>query len=159
MSAEEGTRSIGLDDLAKLPPEQLLQLKQQLDGEVSVLNESLASLKAFASRVESASAALKQLSSQSEGKQLLVPLTGSLYIPGALSKVDTVLVDIGTGYFVEKDLQAGVAYFGRKLEYLKTNHQKVLELAAEKGQVADLVASALQSRAQAAPAGGAGGAV
>lgn len=137
----------------KLPAEQLLQLKQQLDGEVSVLNDSLANLRTFAGRVESATAALKQLSLQTEGKQMLVPLTGSLYVPGMLSKVNVVLIDIGTGYFVEKDLTAGVAYFDRKLEYLRTNRQKVLELASEKEQAADLVASALQSKAQAAPAG------
>jgi prefoldin subunit 5 len=32
---------------------------------------------------------------------MLVPLTQSLYAPGRLGKTDSVLVDIGTGYFVE----------------------------------------------------------
>ena len=32
---------------------------------------------------------------------MLVPLTQSLYVPGELASTDTVLVDIGTGYFVE----------------------------------------------------------
>jgi len=36
------------------------------------------------------------------GKDVLVPLTPSLYVPGKLKNVGSVLVDVGTGYFVEK---------------------------------------------------------
>ncbi len=32
---------------------------------------------------------------------MLVPLTQSLYVPGELADTNHVLVDIGTGYFVE----------------------------------------------------------
>lgn len=32
---------------------------------------------------------------------MLVPLTASLYVPGTLDEADKVLVDIGTGYFIE----------------------------------------------------------
>lgn len=35
------------------------------------------------------------------GKKMLVPLTASLYVPGTLDEADKVLVDIGTGYFIE----------------------------------------------------------
>lgn len=33
---------------------------------------------------------------------VLVPLTNSLYVRGELADADTVLVDIGTGFLVEK---------------------------------------------------------
>lgn len=36
------------------------------------------------------------------GKTILVPLTNSLYVPGKLSDPDHVIVDIGTGYYVQK---------------------------------------------------------
>jgi hypothetical protein len=36
------------------------------------------------------------------GKAILVPLTASLYVPGALADTDKVIVDIGTGFFVER---------------------------------------------------------
>ncbi len=36
------------------------------------------------------------------GKQVLVPLTSSLYVPGKLSDVENVVVDVGTGYYVKK---------------------------------------------------------
>lgn len=35
------------------------------------------------------------------GKKMLVPLTASLYVPGTLDDADKVLVDVGTGYFIE----------------------------------------------------------
>lgn len=35
-------------------------------------------------------------------KQVLVPLTSSLYVPGTLGDVSHVVVDIGTGYYVKK---------------------------------------------------------
>ena len=34
-------------------------------------------------------------------KKMLVPLTQSLYVPGLLSDVQKVIVDVGTGYFVD----------------------------------------------------------
>lgn len=36
------------------------------------------------------------------GKPLLVPLTTSLYVPGTLAGTENVIVDVGTGYYVEK---------------------------------------------------------
>ncbi len=39
---------------------------------------------------------------EAAGKQILVPLTTSLYVPGTLASTDTVIVDVGTGFYVEK---------------------------------------------------------
>ena len=35
------------------------------------------------------------------GQPMLVPLTGSLYVNGTVTQPDKVLLDIGTGYFIE----------------------------------------------------------
>jgi prefoldin alpha subunit len=45
------------------------------------------------------------------GKKMLVPLTASLYVPGTLDDADKVLVDIGTGYFVEVSWLQLAAFF------------------------------------------------
>jgi len=42
---------------------------------------------------------------------MLVPLTASLYVPGTLDDADKVLVDIGTGYFVEVSWLQLAAFF------------------------------------------------
>src|SRR5689334_3287742 len=36
------------------------------------------------------------------GKAILVPLTTSLYVPGTLADTNNVIVDVGTGFYVEK---------------------------------------------------------
>ena len=36
------------------------------------------------------------------GKPILVPLTTSLYVPGRLADSENVIVDVGTGFYVEK---------------------------------------------------------
>lgn len=37
-----------------------------------------------------------------DNKDILVPLTNSLYVKGKLSNPDRVIVDVGTGFYVEK---------------------------------------------------------
>lgn len=48
------------------------------------------------------------------GKKMLVPLTASLYVPGMLDDEEKVLVDIGTGYFVEV---VDLDYYSLKLSF------------------------------------------
>ena len=38
----------------------------------------------------------------SPARPILIPLTSSLYVPGKLTDVDNVIIDVGTGYFVSK---------------------------------------------------------
>lgn len=35
-------------------------------------------------------------------RTILVPLTSSLYVPGTLADSENVIVDVGTGFYVEK---------------------------------------------------------
>ena len=51
----------------------------------------------------------------------MVPLTPSLYVPGKLASTETVLVDIGTGFYVEKTPDAAQHFYGAKVEELGRN--------------------------------------
>jgi prefoldin alpha subunit len=42
---------------------------------------------------------------------VLVPLTTALYVHGTVNKCKSVMVDIGTGYYAEKDTDAGSTPF------------------------------------------------
>jgi len=44
----------------------------------------------------------QRLTRQFAGKPILVPLTTSLYVPGTLADIENVIVDVGTGFYVEK---------------------------------------------------------
>ncbi|POS84751.1 hypothetical protein EPUL_001161 [Erysiphe pulchra] len=73
-------------------------------------------------------------------KPILVALTSSLYVPGVLADPDHVIVDIGTGFYVEKSTsdakkfyEARVGDLGSNLKALesilqgKANNSRVVE--------------------------------
>lgn len=46
--------------------------------------------------------ALEQINPSWKDKEILVPLTGSMYVPGIVKQVDSFIIDVGTGYYAEK---------------------------------------------------------
>ena len=49
------------------------------------------------------------------GRTMLVPLTQSLYVPGRVKEPSRVIVDVGTGYYVEKSLPKAKEFMERKV--------------------------------------------
>lgn len=47
-----------------------------------------------------------------------VPLTQSLYVPGSIVEADKMMVDVGTGYYVQKDQQKTAEFLGRKVFFV-----------------------------------------
>lgn len=43
-----------------------------------------------------------KITPKSKGKSILVPLTGSMYVPGTIADTEHVVIDIGTGYYAQK---------------------------------------------------------
>ena len=66
---------------------------------------------------------------------MLVPLTGSMYVPGLLTQPEKVVVDIGTGYYVEKDSTAAQEYFTRKVKFVTENMERVQAIGNEKAKI------------------------
>ncbi|WVZ59398.1 hypothetical protein U9M48_009544 [Paspalum notatum var. saurae] len=162
--------SPGRIELDKLSVEQLKGIKEQTDLEVNLLQDSLTKIRTAVSRLESASAALHDLSLRPHGKclllrhrpphslpsaarkKMLVPLTASLYVPGSLDDAEKVLVDVGTGYFIEKTMAEGKEYCERKINLLKSNFDELLEVATKKKTIADEMGLLLQAKlTQASP--------
>ena len=86
-----------LIDLTKLNLMQLTQFKNQLDQDLQFYQESLQNLKHAQQKFAESGEAVKQVpSSDSAEKEILVPLTGSMYVPGKLADPEKVLVDVGT---------------------------------------------------------------
>jgi len=88
-------------DIKTLSAAQLNVLGEQLESELNTLSDSFQSLQAAVARFFQSGTALEALAAEGEGTPMLVPLTESLYAPGKLGATDKVLLDIGTGYFVE----------------------------------------------------------
>lgn len=64
---EMSRQRIPAEDLPKLPVQQLSQIKEQLDSELQVLNDSLENIRTAATKYEAAGETLRGLSSQSSG--------------------------------------------------------------------------------------------
>ncbi|XP_020598437.1 probable prefoldin subunit 5 [Phalaenopsis equestris] len=149
MAASRGMGSanaIRVSDIENMSVDQLRVLKEQSDLEVNLLQDSLNKIRSAATRLEIASTALHDLSLRPQGKKMLVPLTASLYVPGTLDDAEKVLVDVGTGYFIEKTMKEGKNYCERKINLLKANFEEILEMATKKKSVADEVGLILQAK-------------
>lgn len=142
-SSGSGSGSVGLE---KLSVEQLKAVKEQTDLEVNLLQDSLNNIRTATSRLDLASAALHDLSLRPAGKPMLVPLTASLYVSGTLDDADHVLVDVGTGYFIEKTMVEGKEYCERKINLLKSNFDQLFEVASKKKSIADEAGALLQAK-------------
>jgi prefoldin alpha subunit len=88
---------------SELPPlEELHARKERLEKELQLLSQSFAKLKDAQDLFVQNIATLSSLGSIDERTELLIPLTSSVFTVGKLLSTSTVMVDIGTGYYVEK---------------------------------------------------------
>lgn len=69
---------------------------------MSVFQDSIQTLKIALNKFSESGECLEKIGPDSEGKTILVPLTGSMYVPGSLVDVNNVIIDIGTGYYAQK---------------------------------------------------------
>jgi prefoldin alpha subunit len=53
-----------------------------------------------------------------QGKEIMVPLTSSLYVPGILADDNCVLIEAGAGYFIERPIDKAIEYLDRKQKTL-----------------------------------------
>ncbi|XP_045466838.1 prefoldin subunit 5 [Harmonia axyridis] len=131
-------------DLTTLNIQQLSTLKSQLDGELNLFQDSLGSLKIAQTKFQNSGETLAQINLENEGKEILVPLTGSMYVPGKLFDTNSVLIDIGTRYYVEKDLEAAKDYFKRKTQFVTEQMEKIQVLGFEKSKIRDAIVEILE---------------
>lgn len=122
-------------DLNSLPIQQLAQVKKQLDDEVQHLTSSYQQLRTAQQKFRDCIVSIKSgVANSSADKPLLVPLTSSLYVPGTLASTETVLVDIGTGFFVEKTTDQARLFYEGKVEELGRNVKDLEQIVNGKAQ-------------------------
>ena len=63
------------------------------------------------------------------GTPMLVPMTSSLYVPGETTALETVLVDVGTGYFIEKSPDEALKFIERKMALIEQQATNVQSAA------------------------------
>ena len=87
-------------------------------------------------------------------KEVMVPLTSSLYVPGVLQGPN-VLVEAGAGYFIEKNNADAMEYCNKKEKTLTDNAKKVADYVNQKRAQMGKVQGEYNKRMQAMQAAGA----
>uniref|UniRef100_A0A7N6BGP8 Prefoldin 5 n=1 Tax=Anabas testudineus TaxID=64144 RepID=A0A7N6BGP8_ANATE len=119
--------AVNLTDLS-LP--QLEGLKTQLDQEVEFLTSSIGQLKVVQTKYVEAKDSL------------------NMYVPGTLNDVEHVLVDVGTGYYVEKNVEDSKAFFKRKIDFLTKQIEKIQPALQEKHAMKQAVIEVMNVKIQ-----------
>ncbi len=91
----------------------------------------------------------------------MIPLTSSVYVPGNYSfyiKFDGIsgiiednnnlLIDYGTGFYVERNIEQGIQYFTRKAQLIKENMENLTNVMNQKGRFVDNITIVLQRKIQ-----------
>lgn len=129
-----------LVDLATLSVQQLSQVKKQLDDEVQHLTGSYSQLRTAQQKFRDCITSIQTgVANSTADKPLLVPLTSSLYVPGTLASTETVVVDVGTGFYVEKTTAQAKTFYEAKVDELGKNVKDLEVIVNTKAQNLRLV--------------------
>ncbi|MCJ1406959.1 subunit of tubulin prefoldin [Ptychographa xylographoides] len=134
-------------DLASLSAQQLGSVKKQLDDELEHLTTSFSKLRSAQAKFRECLRSIKDgVSPKTAGKSLLVPLTTSLYVPGMLADSESVIVDVGTGFYVEKSIIDALAFYALKIEDLGKNLKDLESIVQGKANNLRMVEDVLRQK-------------
>mmetsp|Transcript_30059 Transcript_30059/g.28725 ORF Transcript_30059/g.28725 Transcript_30059/m.28725 type:complete len:161 (-) Transcript_30059:114-596(-) len=124
--------------------EQLNNLKLQNEEELQELQRQLETLHGAKGRFLNARNTLDEISTSKKDEVLLVPLNSSLYVPGRIVDPETVLVELGTGYFAEKDNLSAKELIDRKIQLVIKSIESVENVGGFKKKNLEQVMEVMQ---------------
>jgi prefoldin alpha subunit len=133
-------------DLDSMSLEDLNQIKQQEEQRLQALTNRYAQLRSAAVRLNASQSAVNALSPSSEGKEVMVPMTESVYVPGKIREPTKLLVELGTGFFAEKSSKDTTAYLDRKLRLVDQNSDNVTKAIQVTRQNMEHIAQTMQGK-------------
>lgn len=129
MATEHNEREI---NVGELPVEQLNGLKTQHENEIRELQGQLETLHGAKNRFIGARATIDDMKTMPEETKLLVPLNGSLYAPGTIASSDKLIVELGTGYFCEKNSEDAKTLIDRKMQLVDKSIESIEQIGNKK---------------------------
>ncbi|KAA3680316.1 prefoldin alpha subunit [Paragonimus westermani] len=139
------TDTVNITDLS-IP--QLQELVRQYDQKIQFITTSFQQLKSLQGQFAASRNCLKDFTPDSRDRDILVPLTSTLCVPGKLSDTDHVVIDIGTGYYSEMTIKQAEEHFTRRIEYINKHLQEITPVLEEKSQIHKSISAALESKVQ-----------
>jgi prefoldin alpha subunit len=123
--------------IASLNLQELQQVKKSIEENLEELSTQKEAMDVACLRLSNSKESLVALTPSNQGKQILIPLTSAMYVPAYIEDSSSVLVDIGTGYFVQQSIGGAANFINRQLKMLQANAehvQKQLDLKTEQHQ-------------------------
>jgi prefoldin alpha subunit len=144
------TTTIQLDSMSL---DELHRLQQEEEGRMQALSGRYAALRQALARIQRGSAALTDLaaaagttSSKNEPKEVMVPLTESVYVAGKIKDGNKLLVELGTGYYAEKTQKEALAFLERKERIVEMNLDNLQSAIRATGQNVEAIRITMQGK-------------
>ena len=145
--APEGNKEIRLDSM---PLTDLTNQKKRVEGDYQTFQNSFNGFKYLGQKFEDAKCLIKNIKSQAkDGEELLVPMTNSLFLPGTIDTTDCYLVEIGAGYYAERNAAQIDEYCTRKAVLLKKNCDQLTTEIESKRTLLDHINVQVQKKTEA----------
>jgi len=129
-------------DLTSLSVDNLVAVKKQLEDELEHLSTSFSELRQDQTRFRECIKSVK-------GGIIESIFGNTLSVPRELSDAARVLVDVGTGDYVEKTTADAVKFYEAKVEELSRNMADLERIVAQKGQYVRVVEEVLRQKVMA----------
>ena len=71
-----------------------------------------------------------------------------MYVPGKLQDTQKVLIDIGTGYFVEKNVKGAKEYFERRVAHVTEHIERIQAIGQEKSKIREATIDVMEMKLQ-----------
>eukprot|EP00834_Sanchytrium_tribonematis_P001129 NODE_24_length_41419_cov_0.818780.p30 type:complete len:137 gc:universal NODE_24_length_41419_cov_0.818780:39347-38937(-) len=126
-------------DLKTLPVQQLLQVRQSLDRDVQTLQMSAQQLQQL---LQTFSENISILNA--DMTSALIPLTNSIHVQGTIG--EKVMVDVGTGYFIQCSHTYAQEIYKRRIEYVQENLKPLMTDLEEKQKQLLVLTQVIQAR-------------
>jgi prefoldin alpha subunit len=147
MASSEGGNAINIDTMSL---DQLNQIKTSQESRLEQLTAQYHQLRAVSARLSTARASVNEAfdtsSSNNEGRQIMIPLTESLYAPGKMVDANKILVELGAGFFVEKSSKDAIKVLERKQKIVDANSENVLAAAEASSRNVEAIKGAMQGK-------------
>lgn len=77
---------------------------------------------------------------------MMVPMTTSVYQRGELADQNRFIIDVGAGYFIERNFEACQKYFGERVKAVGSEAEKLASLLQSRQNTLEIFSLQLQSR-------------
>mmetsp|Transcript_2771 Transcript_2771/g.5989 ORF Transcript_2771/g.5989 Transcript_2771/m.5989 type:complete len:183 (-) Transcript_2771:1165-1713(-) len=159
-SDNSGGNAINIDTMSL---DQLNHVKSQQEARLEQLTAQYHQLRAVSARLSTARTAVSSIplhsssssggggssssgSSGEGGRDIMIPLTESLYAPGKIIDPNKILVELGAGFFVEKSAKDAAKVLERKAKVVDANSENVMMAAEATSRNVEAVRQAMQGK-------------